>query len=169
MSTPLTDAINALTTYANSVTGESSTTLSDAVDDLVAGYGGGGGSGMPLLKTETIPADTRYVSIELAPYIDKSFVILVIDFELTEADWLYYAINASEPQTANNYGLQNGITHRTIAFLHGNLGDCGQTTLIPSSSYVFGKYNGTINNLMINAYSASKLIKAGSTYSIYGM
>lgn len=43
MATPLTDAINALTTYANSVTGASSTTLSDAVDDLVAGYGGGGG------------------------------------------------------------------------------------------------------------------------------
>lgn len=42
MSTPLTDAINALTTYANSVTGASDTTLSDAVDTLVAGYGGGG-------------------------------------------------------------------------------------------------------------------------------
>lgn len=44
MSTPLTDAINALTTYANSVTGASDTTLSDAVDTLAAGYGGGGGS-----------------------------------------------------------------------------------------------------------------------------
>lgn len=43
MATPLTDAINALTTYANSVTGASDTTLSDAVDTLAAGYGGGGG------------------------------------------------------------------------------------------------------------------------------
>lgn len=43
MSQPLTDAINALTTYANSVTGASDTTLSDAVDSLVAGYGRGGG------------------------------------------------------------------------------------------------------------------------------
>lgn len=43
MATPLTDAINALTTYANSVTGASDTTLSDAVDTLVDGYGGGGG------------------------------------------------------------------------------------------------------------------------------
>ena len=41
MSTPLTDAINALTTYANEVTGESNQTLSDAVESLVAGYGGG--------------------------------------------------------------------------------------------------------------------------------
>ena len=42
--TPLTDAINALTTYANTVTSASDTTLSDAVATLVAGYGGGGGS-----------------------------------------------------------------------------------------------------------------------------
>lgn len=40
--TPLTDAINALTTYANETTGASDTTLSDAVGTLVAGYGGGG-------------------------------------------------------------------------------------------------------------------------------
>jgi len=41
--TPLTDAINALTTYANETTGKSDTTLSDAVESLVDGYGGGGG------------------------------------------------------------------------------------------------------------------------------
>ena len=42
--TPLTDAINALTTYANSVTGKTppDTTLSDAVATLASGYGGGG-------------------------------------------------------------------------------------------------------------------------------
>ena len=39
-STPLTDAIVALTTYANTVTGESDTTLSAAVGTLVDGYGG---------------------------------------------------------------------------------------------------------------------------------
>ena len=42
--TPLTDAINALTQYANETTGASDTNLSDAVGTLVAGYGGGGGS-----------------------------------------------------------------------------------------------------------------------------
>ena len=40
--TPLTDAINALTQYANETTGQTDTTLSDAVGTLVAGYGGGG-------------------------------------------------------------------------------------------------------------------------------
>lgn len=43
-STPLTDAIVALTTYANTVTGESDTTLSAAVETLIDGYGGGGSS-----------------------------------------------------------------------------------------------------------------------------
>lgn len=43
MAQPLTDAINALTTYANGVTGASDTTLSDAVRTLADGYGGGGG------------------------------------------------------------------------------------------------------------------------------
>lgn len=40
---PLTDAIDALTAYANEVTGESDTTLSEAVHTLADGYGQGGG------------------------------------------------------------------------------------------------------------------------------
>ena len=40
--TPLTDAIQALTQYANETTGASDTTLSAAVGTLVAGYGQGG-------------------------------------------------------------------------------------------------------------------------------
>lgn len=41
--TPLTDAITALTTYSNTVTGASDTDLSSAVATLAAGYGQGGG------------------------------------------------------------------------------------------------------------------------------
>ena len=41
MSTPLTDSINALTAYANEVTGAEDTTLSDAVGRLCEGYDGG--------------------------------------------------------------------------------------------------------------------------------
>lgn len=43
MAQPLTDAIQALTRYANETTGKSDTTLSDAVETLVEGYGQGGG------------------------------------------------------------------------------------------------------------------------------
>ena len=45
MSTPLTDSINALTAYANEVTGQFDTNLSDAVHTLASGYGGGITSG----------------------------------------------------------------------------------------------------------------------------
>ena len=41
MATPLTDSINALTAYANEVTGQSDMNLSDAVHTLASGYGGG--------------------------------------------------------------------------------------------------------------------------------
>lgn len=41
MAAPLTDSINALTTYANEVTGASDINLSDAVHTLASGYGGG--------------------------------------------------------------------------------------------------------------------------------
>ena len=41
MATPLTDSINALTTYANEITGGSDTNLSDAVHTLASGYGQG--------------------------------------------------------------------------------------------------------------------------------
>lgn len=54
MSTPLTDSINALTTYANEVTGGSDTTLSDAVHTLASGYGGGDSS------TVIVDDNTRY-------------------------------------------------------------------------------------------------------------
>ena len=49
MSSPLTDKINALTAYANEVTGESDTTLSEAVHTLADGYGQGGGGTYPYL------------------------------------------------------------------------------------------------------------------------
>lgn len=49
--TPLTDAINALTQYANETTGASDTNLSDAVGTLVAGYGGGGDSVAAVMKS----------------------------------------------------------------------------------------------------------------------
>lgn len=54
--TPLTDAINALTRYANETTGQSDTTLSDAVGTLVAGYGGGGGASVDDIATNTAPS-----------------------------------------------------------------------------------------------------------------
>lgn len=56
--TPLTDAINALTTYANSVTGGSDTDLSSAVATLASGYGGGGTTPTAFVSETTVTADS---------------------------------------------------------------------------------------------------------------
>ena len=83
MSTPLTDAINALTTYANSVTGASDTTLSDAVDSLVDGYGGGGGSSVPkLVSCVSVTPETTYTSsakgsVQLAALPNSAHAVFV--------------------------------------------------------------------------------------------
>lgn len=67
MATPLTDAINALTTYANEVTGESDTNLSDAVYSLAEGYGQGGGVSITdgMVITEWDTAGTRPKAVEI--------------------------------------------------------------------------------------------------------
>lgn len=58
MATPLTDSINALTRYANETTGASDTTLSDAVESLVAGYGQGGSSYFEVIDRFSFAEDT---------------------------------------------------------------------------------------------------------------
>lgn len=60
MAKPLTDSINALTRYANSVTGASDTTLSEAVATLANGYGGGGGFSVDDIVSRNITGDINY-------------------------------------------------------------------------------------------------------------
>lgn len=92
--TPLTDAINALTTYSNTVTGASDTTLSDAVATLAAGYGGGGG-GLSLLDTITVSA-VNGVRIDIDPtwFTSYTFVMIVPDLTYSASDWMYVANDA---------------------------------------------------------------------------
>lgn len=59
--TPLTDSIEALTTYANQTTGASDTNLSDAVYTLVQGYGGGGES--PFVIEEVVVEENNVTNM----------------------------------------------------------------------------------------------------------
>lgn len=81
MAQPLTDAINALTTYANSVTGASDTTLSDAVATLADGYGGGGGGGSTTLILGAVRPDSKLVQ---SYTFDQ---MLVEDMEITKPSY----------------------------------------------------------------------------------
>lgn len=76
--TPLTDAINALTTYANETTGASDTDLSSAVASLVAGYGSG--SSVDYLNyctaikfRENFPSDTPDITLALCTDCSELF------------------------------------------------------------------------------------------------
>lgn len=76
MSTPLTDSINALTTYANEVTGASDTTLSDAVYSLASGYGGGSASNV---VTGTFKGTTTGAAMDVdIPYAGNGYPLNVM-------------------------------------------------------------------------------------------
>lgn len=82
MATPLTDSINALTAYANEVTGGSDTNLSDAVHTLASGYGGGSGQ----VKTGTFTgAPTASVNINIG--FEPDIIVIDSDLDLGTAGW----------------------------------------------------------------------------------
>lgn len=72
--TPLTDKIQALTTYANSVTGASDSTLSEAVATLAAGYGSA------TLTTKSITANGTYTASDDS-YDGYSSVTVAVESE----------------------------------------------------------------------------------------
>lgn len=86
----LTDSIEALTTYANGVTGESDTTLSDAVASLADGYGQGGGSFYS--GTYTPEQDTAGPSFDVgAANISHFLIYATTDPRESEKKWFIYA------------------------------------------------------------------------------
>lgn len=96
--TPLTDAINALTQYANETTGQSDTTLSDAVGTLVAGYGGGGGSVLPDGYTQML-----FIQSNANQYIDTGLYT-----KSSHTYYLQYMRGADSAVTINIFG--NNVT-----------------------------------------------------------
>ena len=71
MSNPGAEALQALINYSNEITGESNTTLSDAVESLVAGYGGGssGGSWEKKFSTEVNISTTNTGVVKVADLV----------------------------------------------------------------------------------------------------
>jgi len=147
MSTPLTDSINALTTYANEVTGGSDTNLSDAVHTLASGYGGGG-SGYTLLASGTytqatntnkmtIPVD--YSGTPIAVYVkaqtfsgdgNQTYAWLWLDAIFSEASAMFPSIN--ECRCANASSV---FPNRYIP---------GAPTVVNSTSVVVTLYSASI-------------------------
>ena len=103
MSTPLTDRIEALTAQANAVTGESDTTLTDAVGTLTAGFGK-----PELWKTVTLAEDHTSQSTG-NPVYWRSF------FDISEDDilngYVYFCevFGNSGYEEGTNYYVGNGV------------------------------------------------------------
>lgn len=171
--TPLTDAINALTTYSNTVTGASDTTLSDAVATLAAGYGGGGG---PLTKLydNTLAQDSRTVTINIEQsWLNYDMLLCFVNGEFTAADWLYWNLDATtlnnnqysakQTRLSNPVWLLKSITRSpecvTVAFL--------EKTGYISTVYVNTAHAwGSMGYLWLSGYSND--LKAGTTITLYG-
>ena len=79
MSTPLTDSINALTTYANEITGASDTNLSDAVHTLASGYGSGGSGLEYETGTYTAAADSNPTINFAGNHANAPIFVLFVD------------------------------------------------------------------------------------------
>lgn len=102
-STPLTDAIVALTTYANTVTGESDATLSAAVETLADGYGSGGG-GLELLEELTVTNQNAIqIDMKASWFTTYATVLIIPDLTTETSDWLYLSHDAT---TGGSYSAQ---------------------------------------------------------------
>jgi hypothetical protein len=112
MATPLTDAITALTTYANGITGKSDTNLPDAVRSLADGYGHGGETDYDAV---TLPEE--YQRVEYIESSGTQFIRLPFGFSPSDEIYTKMAIDTSMgsdmfmvcPQTWNNNNNRFGI------------------------------------------------------------
>lgn len=159
--TPLTDSINALTTYANTVTGGSDTDLSSAVATLAAGYGGGGGysvediatrniSGALTISTATTVANGAFQNTGVASVTSKSATFQANAFygcaSLTTVDYVPEKNFCDGQRVFENCTSLNVIILRSTvrkSLLYSNSlnntpfasGKAGGTVYIPESLY----------------------------------
>ena len=85
--------IQALITAANNTTGESDTTLTDAVQTLVDGYGQGGGGSLPSVISKIDGGEFTFATVAISAYYithnlgvaPRGFVIWADDVDITTA------------------------------------------------------------------------------------
>ena len=105
MSTPLTDRINSLTSRANAATGASDTTLSDAVETLIDGYGQGGqtSSSWQKIYETTVEVSTTSTSVATAATISTGHPEI-----WTSNKWLFITIvDTAGKRTGHFYKSEN--------------------------------------------------------------
>ena len=162
--TPLTDSIEALTVYANQVTGASDTNLSDAVYTLGRGYGGS----VALLNRVVAGQDfdSNFLQADFpSNYSDYDFFVIINHGTTTTNDWFYYPFN-----TASTQG-------EYISTAPDNFKDIVNIIYKINNSYQLKRgalvgvdvVMGSNNYTGMRTYNASARIAPGSYIEIYGI
>lgn len=164
MATPLTDSINALTTYANEVTGQSDTNLSDAVHTLASGYGGGGSGSV---KTGSFVGDgTKEVDLSVGFEPDVIIIDSGLDPSQSGYTGLIVVAIAKNIFTVNN--THNSDTNTQNArTIYGSLLNKGWgTTMVGAYRNIATYANGILNvtNATANPSLQYRFIE-GQTYT----
>lgn len=181
--TPLTDAINALTTYSNTVTGASDTTLSEAVATLASGYGGGG---TPQVLPSTYqqvewigsPDGTQWIDIGIVPTEDTICQIKVLMLQLSDsvvfgyfsAETTSYRLFVYNNQIyfdqpgSSNYRQTNALAVTANTIYELELGDHYVRNLdtykIKTAAFTtFNNYPNPQRTLTLNYYNDSRISK----------
>ena len=126
MPTPLTDAINALTAYANEVTGKADTTLSDAVRTLGSGYGVG--------SLPSVISDIQGGSFSLDSNTQSSAVHIPHSLGVVPTAFFIWTDDIDVTTEANNIIVRG-------AFIVDKSADGSVTSFL----YQMGSYNGKFN------------------------
>lgn len=158
--TPLTDAINALTTYSNTVTGASDTTLSDAVATLAAGYGGGG-SGW---TTDGILAGTEPSGAITANSVTYLYALFNRNTGIT-------SFTSSTITQIRQDDAFHGCTNLASVEMTGAINQMGSFVFQDCTSLVTAKLpnmTANVTNSLFRGDSALTLVDAGKTGYIVG-
>ena len=143
--------------------------IQDADGYLILDDKSSSNSSISLIDTIVVSENTRSVNIDLTQYSEYDILIITEDLELTESDWLYYSPNATTP-TGGSYNSGSKVKHQGVAIWRFVLGGNGGLVkgYVSSGGYTQVNTAGTLDNILIYTYVATKYIKAGSTFKVYG-
>lgn len=145
---PLTDGINALIRYANETTGASDTTLSDAVESLVAGYGGGGG--IPLQTGTFEIIDPKHPTWEIwqVNITNADYEISVDLGDTATAIYAFCETPILAPTAENYYSILFGA-----AYINGEASgkeDRAEAVSLNNSAAKFVRYDSTSKKIIFH-------------------
>lgn len=159
-----------LTSVANAIRSKGGTSADLAFPSgfisAVEAIPSGGGSPIQLLDTLTVAEDSRSVNIVTTSFNSYDFYFCLIDATLTASDWLYILKNGDS--TSGGSYQQASQNPNGIIFLVTKCYSYTQVLTAIQSNGSFTTTYGAPDNMFIYTYTATKLIKAGSTFKIYG-